>query len=161
MSEEVLTGDEHAEVRTEGTLHSQGHSASQAGENGTPSTYPAPEDVYAPSDRIFRMTWALNIDRKPPSLGGSRVLMIKFATASSAAMTAPLVRTPFANPMAGLEKRWLSIMGKTIPPQDAPETAIPVASARRARKWCEMMLSEGMKRRPTASPTPTPCDRKT
>lgn len=107
------------------------------------------------------MTWALNIDRKPPSLGGSRVLMIKFATASSAAMTAPLVRTPFANPMAGLEKRWLSIMGKTIPPQDAPETAIPVASARRARKWCEMMLSEGMKRRPTASPTPTPCDRKT
>ena len=67
-------------------------------------------------------------------MGGRRVRMMQFARARSAAMSAPLVRTPFAKPIFEFENRWLSMVGKTMPPQDAPETIMPVAKARRLRK---------------------------
>ena len=38
---------------------------------------------------------------------------------------------------------------------------MPVASARRDLKWCEMMLMDGRKVRPSPRPIPTPCERKT
>ena len=87
--------------------------------------------------------------------------MTAFATASRAATTAPLTRTPLAKPILGFEKRRLSIIGNTTPPHDAPETAIPVARARRLRKWCATMLRDGRKSMPTPRPTPTPCARNT
>jgi hypothetical protein len=53
--------------------------------------------------------------------------------------------------------RLLSMMGRQMPPMDEPVTAMPMARARRRRKYCERTDTAGRKMMPMPIPAPRPC----